>query len=128
VGEKKMENEETTSEIDLDEIGQKPKTSRLAVTSLVFGILGPFSAGAMWVASINDFLRLGNPKIIALFSCSAAWILGLILGLQSLKCINKSEGKLAGKEYATVGMTTSVVWMVVVLAALLLPTLFYVNS
>ncbi|MHC4619234.1 MAG: hypothetical protein ACYTEQ_15930 [Planctomycetota bacterium] len=123
-----MENDETLNEICFDSCHQMPKTSRLAVISLVFGILGPFSAGAMWVASFNNFLTIGNPRVMALFSCIAAWILGLILGTKSLGQIDSSQGQLTGKEYANVGIATSALWMVVILASILLPAIFYVNS
>ncbi|MHC4623773.1 MAG: hypothetical protein ACYS4W_07705 [Planctomycetota bacterium] len=123
-----MENGAALSDIYFDGTHQMPKISKLAVASVVFGVLGPFSAGAMWVASFTRFLTIGNPVAIGLFSCVAAWILGLIFGIESLALIDNSGGQLAGKEYATVGLTTSVVWMVLILACVLLPTIFYVNS
>jgi hypothetical protein len=123
-----MENEETLSEICFDSFHQMPKTSKLAVISLAFGILGPLSAGVVWVASFNDFLTIANPVIIAIFSCAPAWILGLLIGTKSLEQIENSGGQLIGREYATVGVATSAVWMGVILVCLLLPAIFCVNS
>ena len=100
----------------------------MALASAVFGIVGPLSAGAMWVVSFNKFLRLGNPLIIGLFSCGLAWILGIVFGIKSFEQINSSEGQLLGKEYAMAGIVVSAAWMVLILEGLLLPALFYVNS
>lgn len=129
-----MENEATLGETQLvDETGidsqpQEVKVSKLAVASMVFAILGPFSAGALWVVSLSEFLSVGDPTIITLFSCSLAWILGLVLGIKSLEQIESSQGQLLGREYALVGIIVSATWMILILAALLLPASFSVNS
>jgi hypothetical protein len=126
-----MENEEGIDINGLypaDALRHEPKVCRLAVGSLVFGALGPLSAGAMWIASLSDFLTVPRPFIVGLFSCSVAWILGFILGIKSLERIEHSEGQLRGSEYAVGGIGISAVWMVLILAGLLLPALFYVNS
>ena len=129
-----MENERTIgeteviSEIDIDSQSQKAKISKLAVTSMVFGIFGPLSAGALWIVSFSDFLTIGNPRIITFFSCSLAWILGLVLGVKSLEQIENSEGWLLGREYAIVGIFVSAVWMALILVGLLMPAFFSVNS
>ena len=129
-----MENEgtidetEILSETDIDLQIQKVKISKLAVTSMVFGILGPLSAGALWIVSFSDFLTIGSPRIITFFSCSLAWILGLVLGVKSLEQIENSEGRLLGKEYAMVGILVSAVWMALILVGLLMPAFFSVNS
>ena len=123
-----MENEEAISEIDTDMLTQQPRISKLAVASMVFGMLGPLSAGAMWIASLNESLTIGNPLIIGLFSCGLTWILGLIFGMKSLEQIDNSEGQLFGREYAIGGAVISVVWVVLVLLGLLLPALFSINS
>lgn len=129
-----MENEgtisetEVASEIGIDSQAQKERVSKLAVASVVFGILGPFSAGALWIVSFSDFLTIGNPNIITFFSSSLAWILGLVLGVKSLEQIENSQGQLTGREYALVGVSISAVWMVLILAALLMPAFFSVNS
>lgn len=98
--------------------------------SMVFGILGPFFFGAMWTVSFLSFhdLVIASPRIASLFSCGLAWILGLVLGMKSLKKIDSSEGQLVGKGFAFIGIFISLVWMVVIFAALLLPALYYVNS
>ena len=129
-----MENEGTISETKivsetaLDLQDQKAKTSKLAVLSMVFGILGPFSSGTLWIVSSSDFLSIGAHHLIILFSCSLAWILGLALGVKSLQQIENSQGQLTGREYAIVGISVSVVWMVLILAGLLMPAFFSVNS
>lgn len=129
-----MENEATLGETQLvDETGidsqpQEVKVSKLAVASMVFAILGPFSAGALWVVSLSEFLSVGDPTIITLFSCSLAWILGLVLGIKSLEQIESGQGQLLGREYALVGIIVSAIWMILILAALLLPASFSVNS
>ena len=129
-----MENEGTISETEivsetgLDLQDQRAKTSKLAVLSIIFGVLGPFSSGTLWIVSFSDFLSMGAHHLITLFSCSLAWILGLALGIKSLEQIESSEGLLLGKEYAMVGIFVSAVWMVLILVALLLPAVFSVNS
>ena len=129
-----MENEGTISEteianeIDIDSQAQKERISKLAVASMVFGILGPFSSGALWIVSLSGFLTVGNPHIITFFSCSLAWILGLALGVKALQQIENSQGQLTGREYAIVGISISVVWMVLILAGLFMPAFFSVNS
>jgi len=95
---------------------------------MVFGMLGPFSAGAMWIISFNNFLVIARPFFVALFSFGLAWVLGLALGIQSLKRIENSRGRLLGKQYALGAIVISAAWMVLILAGLLLPMLFYVNS
>jgi hypothetical protein len=129
-----MENEATLGETQLvDETGidsqpQEVKVSKLAVASMVFAILGPFSTGALWIVSLSEFLSVGDPTVITLFSCSLAWILGLVLGIKSLEQIESSQGQLLGREYALVGIIVSAIWMILILAALLLPASFSVNS
>jgi len=129
-----MENEgtisetEVASEIGIDSQAQKERVSKLAVASVVFGILGPFSAGALWIVSFSNFLTIGNPNIITFFSSSLAWILGLVLGVKSLEQIENSQGRLTGREYALVGVSISAVWMGLILAALLMPAFFSGNS
>ena len=65
---------------------------------------------------------------MTLFSCGLAWILGLALGIKSLKQIDISGGQLIGKEYAMAGIAISAFWMVLILAGLLLPIIYYINS
>ncbi len=77
-----------------------PKTSGMAVTSLVVGILGACTFG------------IGS-------------IIGLILGLVSLNKIKKSNGQLGGKGLAIAGVCVSVavIPITAILAGLLLPAL-----
>ena len=123
-------NEEAISETDISRQDQKPQISVLAMMSMMFGILGPLTFGAMWIESSLSFheLIMASPLITALLPCGVAWILGLILGTKSLDQITNSEGQLAGKGYAIAGITISAVWMVLVLAVLILPALYSVNS
>ncbi len=123
-----FENQENISQTDKYPQAELPKISKLAIASVVFGMLGPFCAGVVWIVSFNDFLTVDNPVIIGFFSCGAAWILGLAFGIKSLKLICKSKGQLVGREYAMAGIVISAVWMFLVLAALVLPGIYYVNS
>lgn len=122
--------EENINEIFSDILKQKTKTSKLAVTSMVFGILAPFCFSVMWIVSLlpsHDLLTAAR-YVMAALSYSAAWILSLILGIKSLEKIRNSEEKLAGKVYAAVGISISTVWMVLMVARFLMPALFSVNS
>ncbi len=80
------------------------KTSGMAITSLVLGMLGILTCG-----------------ITVLLSAPA----GLILGIVALKKIGKSQGQLCGKGLALAGIITSGVTIVLIpiFAALLLPAL-----
>jgi hypothetical protein len=125
-----MVTEEIINDVFSDIINHKIKTSKLAVMSMVFGLLAPICFGAVWLASFlssHDVITLVRYIMIG-FSYSAAWILGLMLGLKSLERISNSEERLVGRAYAFVGISISAVWMVLLIARFLLPALFYVNS
>ena len=123
-----MENEQIIGEFPVETLSTEPRISALAVASLVFGMLGPFFAGAMWVMSSSDFITLQNTLPIAVFSCGFAWIFGLVFGAKSIAQIDHSEGRLFGKEYALVGAIASAAWMILVFAGLFMPALFCINS
>ena len=125
-----MENEEYISQIYSEVANREAKTSKLAVTSMVFGILAPLCFAAVWIISFLSFngIITAGRYIMTAFSYSAAWILGLILGMKSLEQISNSEEELAGRAFAVVGISISAVWMIVLIARFLLPALFYVNS
>ena len=76
------------------------KTSVLAITSLVLGILG-------------------------LFTCGVTSLVGLILGIVALVKVSRSGGQLSGKGLAIAGICTSALFllMVPIYAAMLLPAL-----
>ena len=120
--------EEAISEIDVNPQNLNPKTSKLAIMSMLFGVLGPFSCGIMWMVSLNDFLKIGTGFMMVAFSCGLAWILGLVLGAKSLGQVKSSEGQLVGREYAIAGIMISTAWMALIFIGLLLPALYYVNS
>lgn len=127
-----MENEEFISETDSNSQSQKLKTSRLAITSMVFAILGPFLFGPMLILlfyglSFYDLITQ-SPYIMTLFSCILAWILGLILGIKSLGQIDNSQGLLVGRAYAIAGIAISLAWILSILGGLFFPALYYVNS
>ena len=122
--------EENINEIFNDILHQKTKTSRLAIVSMVLGILAPFCFGAMWIASYlpsNDLITVGR-CIMAAFSYAVAWMLSLILGIKELEKINHSEEHLSGRAYAAVGIAISAAWMVFMVTRFLMPALFSVNS
>ena len=77
-----------------------PKTSGLAVTSLVLGILG-------------------------LFSCGVTALVGLVLGIWALVRIKNSQGRLSGSGLAIAGIAVSGVFLLLIplCAALMLPAL-----
>jgi hypothetical protein len=127
-----MENEEVISETDSNSQSQKLKTSRLAITSMVFAILGPFLFGPMLILlfyglSFYDLITQ-SPYRMTLFSCILAWILGLILGIKSLGQIDNSQGLLVGRAYAIAGIAISLAWILSILGGLFFPALYYVNS
>ncbi len=78
----------------------RPKTSALAVTSLVLAVLG-------------------------LFSCGIAAFVGLILGIIAIVKIRNSEGRLTGFGLGLAGIIISAVFMIMIpiFAAMLLPAL-----
>ena len=126
--------EETINNTFSDIINHKITTSKLAVMSMIFGLLAPICFGLVWIATLissylsyDGLITVGRYILIS-FSYSAAWILGLMLGLKSLEKIRNSEQRLVGKAYAFVGISLSAVWMIVLIARFLLPALFYVNS
>jgi hypothetical protein len=125
-----MEMEQNIDDISSDILNQKPKTSKMAVASMVLGILAPCCFFAVWVVSFfssHGIINVGR-YIITAFSCSAAWILGLVLGLMSLEQIRNSEKHLIGTAYAVVGISISAVWFALLVIRFLLPALFYVVS
>ena len=122
-----MLNEQITIETDAV-VQSKPKTSKMAIFSVVFGILGPLSAGTVFLISLSNFMNIAFPFIMSPLSYSVAWILGLAFGVKSLEQIEKSEGQLLGKEYAIIGIVTSAVWMFLILVCFLMPAIFSVNS
>ena len=77
-----------------------PKTSRLAVTSLVLGCLG-------------------------LLTCGITSLVGLVLGIIALVRINQSKGQLGGQGLALAGTIVSAVFLLLapITAAMLLPAL-----
>ena len=77
-----------------------PKTSRLAVTSLVLGCLG-------------------------LLTCGITSLVGLVLGIIALVRINQSKGQLGGQGLALAGTIVSAVFLLLapIPAAMLLPAL-----
>ena len=127
-----MENEEVISETDGNSQSQKLKTSRLAITSMVFAILGPFLFAPMLILLLYGLsfydLITQSPYIMTLFSCILAWILGLILGIKSLGQIDNSQGQLVGRAYAIAGIAISLAWILSILGGLFFPALYYVNS
>jgi hypothetical protein len=75
------------------------KTSRMAISSLVLGILGVFTCG-----------------ITALF--------GLIFGIIAMVKVKNSGGKLGGKQLALAGVIVSAIFLIIwIFAALMLPVL-----
>ncbi len=82
-----------------------PKTSGLAITSLVLGVLG-------------------------LVSCGITSLVGLVLGIVALVKINKSQGRLSGGGLAIAGIVVSGILLLIapIGAAMLLPALARAKS
>ncbi len=85
--------------------GPPARTSRMAITSLVLGILG-------------------------LFSCGLTALVGLVLGIIAMVKITKSNGELGGRGIALAGTIVSAVFLlfVPIQAGLLLPALANAKS
>jgi TctA family transporter len=125
-----METEQNISDISCDILNQKVKTSKMAVTSMVFGILAPCCFFTAWVVSFfssHGIITVGR-YIMTAFSWSVAWILGLVLGMISLEQIRNSEQHLIGRAYALVGISISALWIALLVVRILLPALFYTVS
>jgi hypothetical protein len=125
-----MEMEPNIGDIFSDIINQKANTSKMAVTSMLLGILAPCCFFAVWIVSFfssHGIITVGR-YIMTAFSCSVAWILGLVLGMISLEQIHNSEQHLIGTAYAVVGISISALWIALLVVRFLLPALFYVVS
>ncbi|MEI6392910.1 MAG: DUF4190 domain-containing protein [Verrucomicrobiota bacterium] len=90
-----------TPSLPLSATAAETKTSGMAITSLVLGILG-------------------------LFTCGVTSLVGLILGIIALVKINRSGGRLSGNGLAISGICVSAIFvlMVPICAAMLLPALW----
>jgi TctA family transporter len=125
-----MEMERKIGDIFSDILNQKVKTSKLAVSSMLLGFLAPCCFFAVWIVSFfssHGIMTVGR-YIMTAFSCSVAWILGLVLGMISLEQIRNSEQHLIGNAYAVVGISISAIWIALLVVRFLLPALFYVVS
>lgn len=125
-----MEMEPNIGDIFSDRINQKAKSSKMAVNSMLLGILAPCCFFALWIVSFfssHGIITVGR-YIMTAFSCSVAWILGLVLGMISLEQIHNSEQHLIGTAYAVVGISISALWIALLVVRFLLPALFYVVS
>jgi TctA family transporter len=125
-----MEMERNIGDIFSDIINQKAKTSKMEVTSMVLGFLAPCCFFAVWIVSFfssHGIITVGR-YIMTAFSCSVAWILGLVLGMKSLEQIRNSEQHLIGNTYAVVGISISAIWIALLVVRFLLPALFYMVS
>jgi hypothetical protein len=118
---------ENTVETDAAPESVQPRSSGFAFFSAILGILGPFSAGVMWIASVNNFVIRAN-LIMTFFACGLTSLLGLLLAIISFEQIRGSEGSLKGREYAVIGTCTSAAWLLMVCIGLLLPVIHSVNS
>jgi ABC-type antimicrobial peptide transport system permease subunit len=119
-----MEMERNVGNIFSDILNQKAKSSKMAVTSMLLGFLAPCCFFAVWIVSFfssHGIINVGR-YILTAFSCSLAWILGLVLGMISLKQIRNSEQHLIGRAYAVVGVSISAIWI-----ALLVVLLYYLR-
>jgi hypothetical protein len=125
-----MEIERNISDVFSDILNQKAKTYKLSVNSMVLGILAPccfFAVGIVSFFSSHGIITVGR-YIMTAFSCSVAWILGLVLGMISIEQIRNSEQHLVGTAYAVVGISISAIWIALLMVRFLMPALFYAVS
>ena len=78
------------TETETKEQGQKPKTSKMAITSIIFGVIPPFAP------------------------------IGLVLGILAIIRIKKSKGQLTGQAAAILGIAVATSLIVIVILAILL--------
>jgi hypothetical protein len=93
----------------------KVTTSRLAITSLIFGILTLFTFPLFLVPGLNSFVW---PIIVIV-----AAILAIILGIIARARIGLSAGKLTGKGLASIGTAIPIVLFSIIFLNLLLHNL-----
>ncbi len=98
------------SETDTKTQGPKPRTSRLAIWSLVLAIGGSLIGVALLATLLLTpwliyWIVIISPAII--FSFVGAWILSLIMGIAALAKIKESSGILKGRGFAIAGVVTS---------------------
>ena len=91
----------------------KVTTSRLAIASLICGILTFFAFPAFLLPGFNSFLW---PIIVI-----AAVILAIVFGIIALVRIGLSAGKLTGKAFAVIGITIPTVLFLLIFLHALLP-------
>ncbi|MHC4153945.1 MAG: DUF4190 domain-containing protein [Planctomycetota bacterium] len=84
------------SEADNNSQGEKPKTSKLAIWSLLLGLVG----FGLW------YLPVGMTGLA-----------GIVLGIVALRKIQRSAGSLQGRGFAIAGIVTSVIYIVVLVCA-----------
>jgi hypothetical protein len=101
------------SETDTNAQTQKPKTSKLAVTSLVFGLLGPivyFALTTEWFYELSLKEPLGVLGTISGLLCFFAGLMGILCAIASSGQIKNSQGHLVGRWYANMGFVISLLW------------------
>ncbi len=93
------------SETERVEQGQKPKTSKLALLSLVLPVLG-FCMSLYFVIPRDESILSWHPFYI-IWWLSA--LVGLVLGIVALGEIGDSNGRIAGRVLATLGISVAVI-------------------
>ncbi|MCX5637531.1 MAG: DUF4190 domain-containing protein [Planctomycetota bacterium] len=94
-----------TNETERIEQSQKPITSKLALLSLVLPVLG-FCMSLYFVISRDESILSWHPFYI-IWWLSA--IVGFVLGIVALVKIGNSNGRIAGRVLATLGISVAVI-------------------
>lgn len=101
----------------IEEQGQKPKTSKLAIAAMVFGVIPIF---ALIYLSYSEFripkvFRATPPFALPLFA-----LIGLVLGIVAIVRIKKSKRQLTGQAAAILGVVAAVFFLTIVIIGLII--------
>ena len=77
--------------------------------------------------SLSDFLEVSNAVVIVVLSFLSP-VLGLCFSVKALESIECRSDGLLGKDCAVTAAVISASWLILILAGVVMPALFYVNS
>lgn len=83
----------------------KPKISKLAIVSLLFGVLSLCTLGMVEPVGLCGYMSLSY--VCVLFALRLSAIAGLFIGILAIVKIKKSSGMLKGKGFALVGIASA---------------------
>ncbi len=118
-----METEPVGNQSGKEAAEQKARACRLAVWSIVLGILGPILWILLWtIDATGEFLSKGPCVFVPLAYC-AFGLPGLLLGRQSLQKIHNMGGSLRSERFARIGILVSKVWFLLIPIGFIWPVL-----